>query len=190
MGQRGPAPKPTSLKAAAGNPGKRALNDAEPLPPPGEISPPAWLGKRAQKIWAELAPVCVSMRTLTTADVYTFGRYCEAFARWLFLKQHFDKESDAAYFAATTYALKTDEGKTRYLMPLPQSVEMRQLHQQLKDLEDRFGLNASARSRIRIGISAAAPAPTQAAATSTTSGGGFAEMLRSKGVFQFPRSGA
>ncbi len=40
MGRRGPAPTPTKLKILRGNPGKRAINRAEPVPPPGEVQAP------------------------------------------------------------------------------------------------------------------------------------------------------
>jgi hypothetical protein len=38
-GSRGPAPKPTAIKKAEGNPGKRKLNTEEPEPVPGASVP-------------------------------------------------------------------------------------------------------------------------------------------------------
>lgn len=37
MAARGRKPKPTALKVLEGNPGKRPLNDHEPIPPKGEL---------------------------------------------------------------------------------------------------------------------------------------------------------
>lgn len=157
MGLRGPAPKPTAIKVAAGNPGKRTLNDDEPIPPQGEIAPPDWIGDRARVVWAQVAPVLVAMRTLTTADLLPFARYCEAFARWLELNEFMIKKGPTG----TTYAKtgKQEVGadgkpkgkpKVDYVYELPQASEWRQLFGILQRFEDRFGLNASARSRIRV----------------------------------------
>ena len=43
MAARGRKPKPTALKVLEGNPGKRPLNDHEPIPPKGELKCPSWL---------------------------------------------------------------------------------------------------------------------------------------------------
>lgn len=153
MGLRGPAPKPTALKVAAGNPGKRTLNEDEPIPPPGEISPPEWLSPEARKIWDRVADVLLKMRTLTTADVDAFARYCEAYARWIDLNSFMMKKGPTG----TTYAKvskteKDSKGKPKvdYVYELPQASEWRQLFGILQRFEDRFGMNASSRSRIRV----------------------------------------
>ena len=43
MATRGRKPKPTALKVLEGNPGKRPLNENEPIPPKGSIKCPSWL---------------------------------------------------------------------------------------------------------------------------------------------------
>ena len=43
MATRGRKPKPTALKVLEGNPGKRPLNDREPVPPKATLKCPAWL---------------------------------------------------------------------------------------------------------------------------------------------------
>lgn len=68
--------KASALKLLAGNPGKRKL-DKEPIPPPGEIVMPEVLSDAARKVWERVAPVCLHMGTLTTADVAAFRTYCE-----------------------------------------------------------------------------------------------------------------
>lgn len=146
MGSRGPQPKPTALRIAQGNPGRRELNELEPVPPPGRISPPAFVTGVALQIWNEVSPVMIAMRTLTTADVYPFGRYCCAFARYLELR-------DAMWakgWTGTTYPLKSDSGKARGVCELPQAAELRRLHEILSRAEDRFGLSPSARTRLRV----------------------------------------
>lgn len=160
MGLRGPVPKPTAAKIAAGNPGRRQLNEEEPIPPAGEISAPDWLGDRARTVWNAVAPTCVTMKTLTTADVLPFARYCECFARWLELNEFMIKKGPTG----TTYAKrsKDEKGKSKldYVYELPQASEWRQLFGILQRFEDRFGLNAAARSRIRVQLTAGVVAQT------------------------------
>lgn len=158
MGRRGPLPKPTSLKAAAGNPGKRRLNDAEPLPPPGVVVPPEWLSEGALRIWSQMAPIAITMQTLTVADALTFGRYCESFARYIELKRFLMNKGASG----TTYVVKGTDGKSvRYVAELPQAAEYRRLHEILIKLEEHFGFTPAARSRIQVekgGASPSAPA--------------------------------
>ena len=49
MAARGRKPKPTALKVLEGNPGKRPLNDHEPIPPKGELKCPSWLLPEAKR---------------------------------------------------------------------------------------------------------------------------------------------
>lgn len=79
MGNRnsGRRPEPTAIKILRGNPGKRPLNVDEPTPPAGLVQKPADLSGRSAKVWDEVAPICLAMGTLTTADVKAFVAYCE-----------------------------------------------------------------------------------------------------------------
>jgi hypothetical protein len=163
MGSRGPLPKPTALKLAAGNPGRRTLNDREPVPPVGTPRPPKCLGlsPKALAIWKELAPTLVRMKTLTTADEVLFGRYCELLARWLVLKD-FLRLHEAA---GTTYPIRDDAGKVRYMAEVPQASEWRRIGAELRHYEQQFGVGAAFRTRIQVEEPApAAPAPQPASA--------------------------
>jgi phage terminase small subunit len=73
----GRRPQPTALKILRGNPGKRALNALEPVPPTGAISMPRTLSTSARRVWRRLAPIAIAMRTLTRADVTAFAMLCE-----------------------------------------------------------------------------------------------------------------
>jgi phage terminase small subunit len=73
----GRRPQPTALKLLRGNPGKRKPNAREPKPPAGEVAKPSGLSVRAGAAWDELAPICLAMGTLTTADVRAFATMCE-----------------------------------------------------------------------------------------------------------------
>ena len=91
-GCRGRKPKPTALKVLEGNPGKRPLNDHEPIPPKGELKCPSWLLPEAKKEWKRLASSLEAMGVLTMADLTAFAGYCQAYARWKeaeeFITQH------------------------------------------------------------------------------------------------------
>ena len=92
MAARGRKPKPTALKVLEGNPGKRPLNDHEPIPPKGELKCPSWLLPEAKKEWKRLASSLEAMGVLTMADLTAFAGYCQAYARWKeaeeFITQH------------------------------------------------------------------------------------------------------
>ena len=75
MAARGRKPKPTALKVLEGNPGKRPLNDHEPIPPKGELKCPSWLLPEAKKEWKRLASSLEAMGVLTMADLTAFAGY-------------------------------------------------------------------------------------------------------------------
>jgi len=82
MAKTGRKPKPTALKRLEGNPGKRQLNEHEPVPPKSIIRCPAWLEAEAKKEWKRLAPSLEAMGILTSVDITAFAGYCQAYARW------------------------------------------------------------------------------------------------------------
>ena len=59
MAKRGRKPKPTALKKLEGNPGKRPLNELEPLPQVTMLRCPNWLEPEARTEWRRLAPVLI-----------------------------------------------------------------------------------------------------------------------------------
>ena len=92
MATRGRKPKPTAMKLLEGNPGKRPLNEREPVPPKGNIKCPDWLLPEAKKEWKRLAPSLEALGVLTLVDLTAFEGYCQAYARWkeaeAFITQH------------------------------------------------------------------------------------------------------
>lgn len=75
---RGRPAKPTRLKELAGNPGKRAVNKAEPKPK-GGAEPPKTLTKDALAIWKRVVGA-MPVATYTAADEAHLAAYCEAVA--------------------------------------------------------------------------------------------------------------
>jgi P27 family predicted phage terminase small subunit len=158
VGERGPPPIPTALKLAAGNPGRRTLNDDEPVPPPGAIDPPEFVAsdERARRVWDAVAPIAQAMKTLTTADVLAFGRYCLLYARFLEL-------TESLKVTGRTYERKDESGGIVYVGERPEASEWRRLPELLIRLEKEFGLTAASRSRIRVELAAGGVAGGQSA---------------------------
>jgi len=53
------------------------LNLEEPVSPDGPVTKPGWLSKGAGEVWDRLAPIAITMGTVTAADVMAFGTMCE-----------------------------------------------------------------------------------------------------------------
>ena len=92
MGLRGPAPKPTAIKKAEGNPGKRKLNTQEPQPVPGAPECPDHLDAVAKKEWNRLSEVLVAMKVLTEADYIALGNLCQAYCTLIDAQKHLNKD--------------------------------------------------------------------------------------------------
>ena len=84
---RGPKPVATSLKRLRGNPGKRAYNHDEPLPPVPDsvkaIPPPLALGKIARKEWDRVVPILLTLHMITELDLSMLAAYCHSFQQWV-----------------------------------------------------------------------------------------------------------
>ncbi len=142
MPKRGPKPKPSALKAIAGNPGKRKLNDREPKPPPpAKIpAPPSWLNEDAKKEFKRLAPQLVSLGLLTDLDLVALANYCQAFGLYLQCNRELANEG------STTTEIVTQNGA--YLASMPQFNQSMKLLQQMRAWGAEFGLTPSARSSL------------------------------------------
>ena len=76
MSYSGPPPKPTAIRKAEGNPGKRPFNDREPQPDVGRPPMPRHLDKVARKEWKRLCPMLERMQVLTKADGIALTNLC------------------------------------------------------------------------------------------------------------------
>ena len=80
---RGRTPKPTALRRADGNPGKRGYNALEPVPPEGLPSCPDHLGDVAREEWDRIAGVLHGMGVVTIVDRAALAAYCQCYGRWV-----------------------------------------------------------------------------------------------------------
>lgn len=157
MAPPGPKPKPTALKLAQGNPGKRALNTREPEPEREIPKPPPWLDGDSLRVWNALTPMMLRMGVLTVADAEPVARYCDHIVLWqrarAWIHQH-----------GSTYPIRSKEGrvetgpdgKQHIVFPVtsiaqyPQVAEYRQLSKLMLAFEGEYGLTASSRTRIEV----------------------------------------
>jgi len=76
-------PKPTAQKKLAGNPGKRALNEAEPqFSTVTNIDPPDWLSPRAATMWRMLIPELLHEHVVALTDLHNVEAFCTAYDKW------------------------------------------------------------------------------------------------------------
>lgn len=81
MGIRGRKPKPTNIKVLEGNPGKRPLNQQEPVFDAAYLRVPyGRLPAEGQRLWRELAPQLTQAGVLTQADLPALEMACLHYA--------------------------------------------------------------------------------------------------------------
>ena len=69
-------PTPTTLKKLAGNPGKRPMNSAEPMPAKGAPTCPDWLQGDALLEWKRIVPELDRLGVLTSVDGAVIEAHC------------------------------------------------------------------------------------------------------------------
>lgn len=89
---RGRKPKPTARKKAAGNPGKRALNQDEPdFGLVTNIDAPEWITEEARDMWERIAPLLLKQKVLQETDLHNVEVFCTAYGNWRAAKAHVKK---------------------------------------------------------------------------------------------------
>lgn len=135
----GRKPLPTAVKVLTGNPGKRPLNDAEPMGGPLELlpDPPEWLGQYGEAEWYRTGPVLIHMGLLTEADVPLLETYCASFD--LLIESRMDVKEHGM-------VIEGSRGPVRN----PALAAIAQATTAIKGLAAEFGLTPSSRSRLKL----------------------------------------
>jgi len=141
MGKRGPPKTPTQIKIARGT--NRTKTTNEPQPSRSAIKMPKHLGKVAAAKWRQLLPLLDSIKLMTDADIDALARYCDTFEWWLATRATLKKDGD-------TYPILNDGGEVKYIAQRPEVSIAHKLAQQLRQLEQDFGLNPSARASLSV----------------------------------------
>jgi phage terminase small subunit len=140
----GRRPRPTKLTMLLGNPSKKKLNKNEPVPPAGEIVRPVGLSRLAGGVWDALAPVCLAMGTLTSADLKPFATLCELQATVEQASAQKDAEGFAPFVVSQDFN-GADVVKIHAAIKLE-----RETATALRPYYELFGLTPVARARIAV----------------------------------------
>lgn len=132
----GPAPKPTSLKLLAGNPGKRPLNAAEPKPDPAIPDCPDHLTPEARAEWDRIVPELEALGLLTRIDRAALAAYCTAYGRWV-EAERMVKEHGLTVETPNGYPVKSP-----WLSTADKALD------QLRKFIQEFGLSPASRSKV------------------------------------------
>jgi P27 family predicted phage terminase small subunit len=127
------------LKVLDGNPGKRPLNEQEPVPPDGLPECPDWLCDEAKAEWQRIVPELDAMGLLSRVDRPALAAYCTGWSRWV------EAELQVKKFGAIVKS--PEKGfpmKSPYLSIADQAMEA------MRKFMVEFGLTPSSRSRIRV----------------------------------------
>ncbi|HMR01748.1 MAG TPA: phage terminase small subunit P27 family [Candidatus Competibacter phosphatis] len=136
----GRPPKPTKLKELAGNPGKRALNKAEPKPAGKRPACPRHIQGEAKKEWNRITKQLLTLGLLTEVDRAALAAYCQCWARWV----EAEEEMRRLDFRMIT---QTDSG---YPVVSPwMGIANTAMKQMLRYLTE-FGMTPAARSRVTV----------------------------------------
>ena len=140
-GNVGGKPVPTRLKILRGNPGKRPLNDQEPIPEKPAKVPraPRHLRDAAKKEWRRIAPILLDLGILTEIDTVALAAYCEAYASWV------DASTSLAKTGTIIVAKDTGIVKANPLVNITSK-----FYDQMRAMLAEFGMTPSSRSRVKV----------------------------------------
>jgi P27 family predicted phage terminase small subunit len=151
MGKRGPAPEPSILKYIRGNPSKDSLPSNEPTPelldnldPPESISD----DPVAIKKWHATVPTLRRMRVFTEADVDAWALYCHTWSKWM------EANDKCKQFGRDNVMMETDPNRTdgrlriKWTQPHSWAVDERSLRNDLRRIQQDFGMTPSSRSQV------------------------------------------
>jgi P27 family predicted phage terminase small subunit len=134
--KRGPKPTPTVLRRLHGNPGKRAWNHDEPVPPAELPTCSDHLNAAARDEWERLASLLHEMGVMTLVDRAALAAYCQCYGRWVEAEEKMQ---------TTPMLLKTASG---YVQQSPWlSIANKQLELMGRYMAE-LGLTPASRSRV------------------------------------------
>ena len=135
---KGRKPKPSGVKRAEGNPGRRALNESEPVYTVPERVPyaPRFLSAEAKREWNRAATLLMRARVLTAVDLTALALYCDAYGLWI------EARKETAERGAV---IQGDKG----LYQNPWLFVANKAHEQMLKLMAEFGMTPSSRTRIK-----------------------------------------
>lgn len=142
MGKRGPAAKPSAIRALEGNPGKRTPSANEPKPDNlTNLKPPSFLPPSAKREWKRVVMQLANLGLISDLDVMALAAYCNAYATWL---EAIKKVKE------TGMLVRSPNG---YAMPSPYIKIQRDAQAEMLSWLKEFGMTPAARVRVEGGDS-------------------------------------
>lgn len=156
MGLRGPAPKPDSVKALEGNPGKRKLKNANPFEMGfSEIpKPPRKLMKDAKAAWVKMAPMLTAWGLLTPMTADYFAEVCQWYARYQTTERKVMEDGEQGVY-------RMQESSSGYTQQHPLITQMNQYYDKWEKGIKEFGMTPMSWARY-MSITGTAKEQTQA----------------------------
>lgn len=135
---RGRKPQPTALKIIRGNPGKRALNDAEPKHfALSEECPDDLVDSSARDEWARVCGQLIAAGQVTLVDRATLIGYCLKYGQWKALEDEARKHP---------FIVKSPSG---YPIPNPALGMANKCFGLMLKAASELGITPSSRSRVQ-----------------------------------------
>lgn len=149
MGKRGPKPKPTAVKLANGNPGKRKLSNREPKPHIAtNLAPPAWLDRDAKSEWRRVAKELDRLGLYTKLDRSLLIGYCVAYSDYKQARQRLLQSGRVMTF-------RDDKGTVKGAQVAPEWTIAKQALEQMRRCGAEFGMGPAS----RVGVESPADIP-------------------------------
>lgn len=136
---RGRRPKPTAVKEAEGNPGKRPLNKTEPSAGK-RPSKPAFLGSFGSRMWDAMTKQLASMGVLDAADQNSLMLWCLAYDDLRTNRQFITKHGG-------TFTVVDQQGN-KVVREHPAARGAREAWKAMRGMLSEFGFTPAARVRM------------------------------------------
>jgi P27 family predicted phage terminase small subunit len=146
MGQRGPAPTPTSILNARGS-WRAKQRQGEPQPTKGAPPMPRWLSKEAKAEWKRIVPELLALGLLTLVDRTALACYCQAYAELVEATRLVDQEGRILEVPVFNKAGE-QTGTTRKAHPAVRL--QRDAFARVKAFLGEFGLTPASRPRVNV----------------------------------------
>lgn len=155
MGKRGPPKKPTAILKARGS--WRADERADAEMPEGIPEAPAWLQGAGRVHWYHLMPMLCAARVVRQTDGPALARYCALWGRWRQAEEWLDRHGthhEKSVQVRDENGIPQLDAQGQVVLHIleveewPQVKRAIRLAESLTRLEDRFGLNPSARASV------------------------------------------
>ena len=132
----GRKPKPTQLKVVTGNPGRRPLNECEPVASSVRPVAPDWLDTEAAMEWSRVTVLLDEIGMLSQTDAAALEAYCVCYGRWK------DAERKVVEGGMIVRGAKDQPIKSPWLRVAETALA------DMRKLLAEFGLTPSSRSRL------------------------------------------